>query len=192
MSLVMTSGPNVEPVTLAEAKAHLRVDTTAEDTLIASLVVTSRLHIEAAFGLALVTQHWSYFLDAWPQSREVLLPLRPVQAIEAVRIYASDTQYQILSLAAFTLDGQGLPPRVSYARTSPQPIPQRPMGGIEFAIRAGFGDTAAAVPGPLRQALLLLVAHWYEHRELQDIGHPDTRIPAAISDLLQPYRPVRL
>lgn len=66
MPLILTDGPAVEPVTLAEAKAHLRVDGTAEDTLIGSLIVTSRLHVEAAMGLALVTQSWSVFLDAWP------------------------------------------------------------------------------------------------------------------------------
>ena len=65
MALVLTSGPGVEPITLAEAKAHLRIDGSVEDTLILSLVITSRLHIEAALGLALITQGWSYFIDAW-------------------------------------------------------------------------------------------------------------------------------
>ena len=51
MSLVMTSGPALEPVSLAEAKAHLRLDDVAEDALLQSLIVTSRLHIEAALGL---------------------------------------------------------------------------------------------------------------------------------------------
>ena len=87
MPLVLTAGPAVEPVTLAEAKAHLRVDGTAEDTLIASLIVTSRLHVEAAVGLALITQSWSYFLDAWPPGPALKLPLRPVQSIAAVRLY---------------------------------------------------------------------------------------------------------
>jgi hypothetical protein len=50
MALVLTAGPAVEPVTLAEARAHLRVDGSAEDTLISSLIITSRLHVEAALG----------------------------------------------------------------------------------------------------------------------------------------------
>ena len=90
MALVLTSGPAIEPVTLAEAKAHLRVDGSAEDTLIASLIITSRLHIEAALGLALITQSWSYFLDAWPPGNQLALPLRPVQSIAAVKLYAAD------------------------------------------------------------------------------------------------------
>ncbi|HWK38638.1 MAG TPA: head-tail connector protein, partial [Hyphomicrobium sp.] len=75
MALVITSAPAVEPVTVSEAKAHLRVDGTAEDTLIGSLILTSRLHIEAALGLALMTQSWRLSLDAWPNGRELELPL---------------------------------------------------------------------------------------------------------------------
>ena len=98
MTLVMTSGPLAEPVSVAEAKAHMRVDIEAEDALIASLIVTSRLHIEAALGLALLTQAWSYFVDAWPRSREIVLPLKPVQAVTAVRVWAQDGTSQTLSL----------------------------------------------------------------------------------------------
>lgn len=71
MSLVLTSGPALEPVTLAEAKAHLRVDHNHEDSLIQSLIITSRLHIEAALGLALITQSWAYFLDRWPKAPRI-------------------------------------------------------------------------------------------------------------------------
>ena len=67
MTLVITSGP-ARARQLAEAKAHMRIDARAEDALIASLIVTSRLHIEAALGLALLSQTWSYFVDAWPRA----------------------------------------------------------------------------------------------------------------------------
>src|SRR5690606_2429764 len=64
MALVMTAAPAAEPITLSEAKAHFRVDTDDEDALISSLIVAARLLIERALGLALMTQGWSYFLDA--------------------------------------------------------------------------------------------------------------------------------
>ena len=105
MALVLTSGPASEPVTLAEAKTHLRVDGSAEDTLIGSLIITSRLHVEAALGLALVTQGWSYFLDAWPPGHQVSLPLRPVQSIAAVKLYAADESVATLGPDTYLLDG---------------------------------------------------------------------------------------
>ncbi len=84
MALIMNVGPVVEPVSLDEAKAHLRIDGGAEDALIISLILTSRLHIEAALGLALITQSWTLKRDAWPKGESVGLMLRPVQNIVAV------------------------------------------------------------------------------------------------------------
>src|SRR5437016_1244906 len=105
MDLVLTSGPAIEPITLAEAKAHLRVDGTAEDTLIGSLIVTCRLHVEAGLGLALITQGWSYFIDAWPAGRVLALPSRPVQSVTAVRLYAADESVQTVASDTYLLDG---------------------------------------------------------------------------------------
>ena len=191
MPLVLTAGPAVEPVTLAEAKAHLRVDGTAEDTLIASLIVTSRLHVEAALGLALITQSWSYFLDAWPRGPELALPLRPVQSIAAVRSTPPTSPSPSSPADTYLLDGAGAPaaPRAPAAR-SPGPTPGRIANGIEIAFTAGYGDAAADVPAPIRQAILLLVAHWYEHREPHRHRPPAATRPCRpmVSDLLAPYR----
>lgn len=192
MTLVMTSGPLAEPVSVADAKAHMRVDSTAEDALIASLIVTSRLHIEAALGLALLTQAWSYFIDAWPRSREIVLPLKPVQAIATVRVWAQDGTSQTLAAETYTLDGEGMPPRLVLSRSAAPPAPGRSASGIEIAFSAGFGDAGIDVPAPIRQALLLLVAHWFENREPNRIGAADTEIPHMISGLLAPYRGRRL
>jgi uncharacterized phiE125 gp8 family phage protein len=193
MSLVLTAGPDVEPVSLAEAKAHLRVDGSAEDTLIGSLIITSRLHVEAALGLALITQGWSYFLDAWPASGpHVRLPLRPVQSIAAVQLYAADESVETLSPAIYLLDGAAVPPRLVRQGSLPWPPPKRTANGIEIAFTAGFGDAAGDVPAPIRQAVLLLVAHWYEHREPIEIGAAHTAVPHMVSELLHPYRRVSL
>ena len=192
MSLVMTSGPALEPVSLAEAKVHLRVDGTAEDSLIQSLIITSRLHIEAALGLALITQSWSYFLDRWPKSGRIALPLRPVAAIGTVRVYNSDGAAATLAPDHFLLDGYGLPPRLVPVAGLSTPEPGRLANGIEIALTAGFGPSPADVPATIRHALLLLVAHWYEHREPVEIGAGINAVPAMVSDLLAPYRRRRL
>lgn len=192
MTLVMTSGPVTEPIGVAEAKAHMRVDSTAEDTLISSLIVTSRLHIEAALGLALLTQTWSYFIDAWPRSREVVLPLKPVQAVSAVRVWTQEGTSQMLPADAYTLDGEGKPPRLVLSRSAAPPVPGRSASGIEIAFSAGYGDAGADVPAPIRQALLLLVAHWFENREPHRANLYEAEIPHMVSTLLAPYRGRRL
>jgi uncharacterized phiE125 gp8 family phage protein len=192
MPLLLTSGPAVEPVTLAEAKAHLRVDGSAEDTLIASLIVTSRLHVEAAAGLALITQGWSWYLDAWPRGHALKLPLRPVQSIAAVRLYDEAGAAAALDPATYLLDGAAAPPRLVRHGALPWPKPSRIANGIEIAFTAGFGPAAADVPAPIRQAILLLIAHWHEHRSPLEDGVDAEPLPTMVSELLGPYRSVRL
>lgn len=192
MTLVLTAGPAVEPVTLAEAKAHLRVDGMAEDTLIASLIVTSRLHIETVLGLGLVTQAWTWLIDAWPDLAVLRLPMRPVQSIASVRIHAEDGSVLTLAPDAYVLDGNGAPARLVRRRGRAWPVPGRAANGIEIAFVAGFGDAASQVPAPLRQAVLLLLAHWYENREPAELGSVAVPIPDEVSRLIAPYKTLRL
>lgn len=192
MPLVLNDGPAVEPVSLADAKAHLRIDGTAEDPLIGSLILTSRLHVETTLNLALVTQGWSWFLDAWPRRRGVELPLRPVQSIAAVRLYDGSGASTTLAPETYLLDGAGNPPRLVRQNTLVWPKPGRTANGIEIAFTAGYGNTGADVPAPIRQAILLLVAHWYEHRTPLEVGPQAEPPPGMVSELLAPYRTRRL
>lgn len=190
MALVMTSAPASEPITVTEAKAHLRIDGAAEDLLVGSLILTSRLHIEAALGLALITQGWKLLLDRWPRGDIIELPLRPLQSVTAVRVVSALGAVTVLDPAAYEVDAASAPPRL--VRTgSVWTAPGKVVSGIEVDFIAGYG-TASQVPAPLKQALLLLTAHWYEHRDPIEIGSPETAVPAGISELLMPYRRKRL
>ena len=191
MALVYRSGPAVEPVSLAEAKAHLRLETSADDALVTSLIITSRLHVEAALGLALTSQEWTLALDAWPAKGVVNIPMRPVSAVGDVRVRGADGTPAVVDPGLYGFEGAGLPPRL-FAIAGALPNPERAVAGIEIDFTAGFGATAASVPEPIRQALKLLVAHWYEHRDPIEIGDPATAMPAAVSELLKPYAVVRL
>lgn len=191
MALVMTSGPASEPVTVAEAKAHLRIDHSAEDVLLASLILTSRLHIESALGLALVTQSWRLLLDRWPRKGVVKVPLRPLQSVNEIRVLAADGTPLTVATADYDVDTASEVPRIVRAAAA-WPEPGRAAHGIEIDLVAGFGPNAAAVPQPIRQALLMLAAHWYEHRDPIEIGSEATVIPHGISELLAPWRRIRL
>ncbi|MGE0022765.1 MAG: head-tail connector protein [Hyphomicrobium sp.] len=191
MALTLLSGPAEEPVTVAEAKAHLRLDGSAEDILVASLILTSRLHVEAALGLALITQDWRLTLDAWPEGGIVKFPLRPIQGITSVVVKDAAGTPITVSSGTYLLDGAAMSPRL-IARDGGWPAPGLRAGGIEIAFEAGIGDEAEDVPQPIRHAILLLVAHWYEHRDPLEIGSPAAAIPPAVSELLRPYREVSL
>lgn len=190
MGLVLTAAPAVEPVTVDEAKAHLRIDHAEEDALLASLITTSRLHIEAALNLAMITQGWCWRFDKWPDAKVVALPMRPVQSVEAVRIRPADGAVETLSVEDFMLDGSA--PARLISTNDAWPKPGVSALGIEIAFTAGFGDAVGDVPAPIRQALLMLVGHWYENRQGTVLGGAETRVPESASALLMPYRMVRL
>ena len=69
-------------------------------------------------------------------------------------------------------------------------IPQSLLFEVDFT--AGFGDAPSAVPQPLRQAILLLTAHWYEQRSPIEVGQSSAELPAMVTELTRPYRQVRL
>ncbi len=191
MALVLTSGPASEPISVEEAKAHLRIDTNAEDVLIASLILTSRLHIEAAADLALINQTWTLKLDRWPLGAEVVIPLSPLQAVNAVRVKDGNGVAQVVPSTSYLVDMASKPPRLVWNATA-RPDPGVPAAGIEIEFGAGFGASSVSVPAPIRHAVLLLIAHWYEHRASIEIGSPALRIPDLVSDLIQPFRKIRL
>jgi len=191
MALVLTSGPATEPITVQEAKTHLRIDGTAEDVLIASLILTARLALEQMLGCAFITQSWSLQLDGWPECGEVEIPLSPLLSITSASVKNSSGVPVVISPQNYIADVSSRPGRLVWNSFAP-PLPQVRALGIEILFTAGFGATAESVPRPLRHALLLLIAYWYEHREMAEPGLPATHIPEIVAGLVAPFRTIRL
>ena len=94
MSLQLNTPPAAEPVSLAEAKTWLRVDTDADDVLIGALVSAARARAEWHTGRAFVTQAWTLWLDAMPLCVEI--PLPPLQAVASLTQYDRDGNAAVL------------------------------------------------------------------------------------------------
>ncbi|MGH6737326.1 MAG: head-tail connector protein [Methyloceanibacter sp.] len=191
MTVVLTAAPAAEPVSVAEAKAHLRIDTDDEDALIASLITAARLTVERTLGLALITQTWSYFLDHWPPSCRIALPIAPVASVGAITVHDVDGGQTAIDANDYAADVLSVPARVMLKGAPPSVAP-RAFNAFEMAFTAGHGDAAADVPQPIRHAVTLLVAHWYERREPVVLGAAAQEVPATVAGLLLPYRRVRL
>ncbi|MHA1523457.1 MAG: head-tail connector protein [Alphaproteobacteria bacterium] len=188
----MTTSPAVEPLTLSEAKSHLRVDTTDEDILISSLITAARVHIEAATGRALITQVWSLYLDTWPAGNAVPLPLAPLVSVDAVRTYDVQGVATTLNAQDYFVDTVSQVPRVVRVNGQIWSPPGQVANGVEIAFTAGYGIATSDVPEPLRQAVRLLVAHWFETREPVVLGAQADMVPTTVDALAAPYRRVRL
>jgi uncharacterized phiE125 gp8 family phage protein len=192
MPLILTSGPSVEPITLAEAKAHCRIEHDAEDMLIASLILAARLHIEQSLDIALVSQGWSLYLDAWPRGAHVELPLAPLIGVASIKTYDAADDETIIDPGDYSIDTASRRPRIAFGSDASRPVPGRALNGIEIAFTAGYGAAADDVPMPIRQALKMLVAHWYEAREPVAIEQHAESVPATVAGLIAPYRSARL
>ena len=191
MALRMLNGPALEPLELADAKAHLRVDAGDEDGLISSLITTARLQVEAALDLALITQQWRWSADCWPPGSVVELALRPVQSVEEIRVFDAAGSGTIVDAATYVVDTASNLTRIA-AKSGSWPLPGARLGGIEIDFTVGYGAAASDVPADIIQALHLLIAFGYEHRDPAHAGDFVRRFPEAVSDLLRPYRAVRL
>ena len=191
MSSILLTPPAVEPLTLAEAKAYLRVEHDDDDAVVSALISAARMHIEAQTRRALITQTWRLARDGWPpQGRLAVVPV-PLRSIVAARVYHEDGALQSIDTQAFTLDKAAAPALIAFAPWS-LPVPTRRIAGIELDVEVGYGGAGSDVPQPLRQAIKLLLAHWYENRGLIALGHDVAVLPATIAAIIAPYRVLAL
>lgn len=188
MPSILVTPPGIEPVTLGEAKAHLRVAHTDEDQLIGTLIAAARREIEARTGLALVEQAWTVYRDDWPDNGVIDLPLAPLKSVDELATYSDDDVKSTVDPAHYYVDAASRPPRLLLRGSRVWARPGRIGNGVAISVTAGFGPNADDVPESLRQAMLVLVAHWYDHRG-------DSRPPApplTVDALLRPFREARL
>ncbi|HEY0301746.1 MAG TPA: head-tail connector protein [Rhizomicrobium sp.] len=188
MSSILLTAPAVEPLSLAEARAFLRVEHAADDDVIGALVSASRIHIEAQTRRALVTQDWRITLDAWPADGRLPVRPAPLQELTAAHVLDAAGVAHAVDIQSFVADRSA-----SELAFAPWALasPGRLAAGIALDVRVGYGDAAADVPEPLRQAVRLLVAHWYENRGLAAVGTV-TILPTTVAALIAPYRMLAL
>ena len=189
MTLIRTGAPALEPVTLVEAKAYLRISHTSEDGLISGLIRAAREDVERTTGIALIDQTWRLVLDRWPADNFVMLVRHPVRQVLSVTIFGGEGEASIVNPAAYQFDTLSRPARIHFDRA---PGRLRAMNGVEIDFRAGFGEAGTDVPDLLKRAMLLLVAHWYEFRTSFGPDDQPVSYPSGYDRLLSGYRARRL
>jgi uncharacterized phiE125 gp8 family phage protein len=198
MGLVLVTGPALDPVSVAEAKAHCRVDSTDDDGLIAGYVLAARQHVEQVTGRALITQTYDLTVDNdWPwildletnrHRRLVEFPKAPLQSVTSVSYVDSAGVTQTLASNQYVVDAGTYVGRMWPAYGVVWPTVRCQPKTVTIRFVAGYGVSPSSIPEPLRQAILLLVGHWYENREAVNVGNIVTEFPQAVASLLAPFR----
>ena len=178
------AAPGTEPVTSTEAKAHCRIDSSADDTMITSLIQAAREYVERFCGRRLITQTWDLKLDMWPDVIQV--PYPPLISVSSITYVDSAGTTQTLATTEYTVDATREPGRIYPAFGKVWPVLQDIPVAVSVRFVAGYAN-AAAVPQGIKQAMLLLIEHWYELRE--PIMMKEVRdAPLSVENLLWQYR----
>lgn len=166
-SLKRLTAPGVEPITLAEAKAHCRVDHATDDSLIQGYITTAREYVEDYIDRSLVTQRLVMKLDAFPG--EIELPRPPMASTgTATAVIVTYTTGEAggtatLSTTAYRVDRDSTPGviRTTYAGSWPSHLLDQ--NSVTVTWWAGYGDPAS-VPQRVKNAMLMCVHELYEKR----------------------------
>lgn len=187
MALRKVTDATVEPVTLTEARAHLRAATTSEDTLITSLITAARQTCEDRLQRTLIQTDWELTLDAFPDAIPLRMPA--VMSVQSVQYVDEDGATQTLSPASYQVDAKSEPGWIVPAYGYSWPTTRKQINALTVAYRCGYGTMAAAVPGPLKSWILLMVGSLYENRESVNVAQGIVSVELGFADrLLDTYR----
>jgi len=181
MDWKVSTAPTIEPVTLTEAKLHLRIDGTDDDDLITSLIKVAREWCEGFQNRAFIEQSITARLDAF--SNTIALPRPPLISVTTIKYYDTAGDQQTLSDSYYDVDTTSEPGLITLAYNQSWPAVRDIHHCIEIIYKAGYGATAATVPESVKAAIKLLVSHLYEHREaMSEIALKE--VPMAVKSLL--------
>lgn len=204
MGVRLIEPPQKEPVSLEEAKRHLRVEHQEDDDYIEGLITAAREAAEMETGAALVVSTWEHILDGFPVAtahnprRAIELHKHPVQSVESLEYLDTDGQTQSLSLSEdcqVVVEGElGLGyVYPAYGYTWPQA--QGSPGSVRVQFKAGWpldADEAPTTPQAIKQWILLGVGALYENREAVYTGrYVHDALKGFLGGLLDRYRVLR-
>ena len=185
---VLETPPVETPITLADVKNHCRVDDSGDDDmLLTGLILAATSHLDGwvgVLGRCLVTQDWKREFDCWAVFE---LPLEPVQSITSITYFDSAGVVQTVDASVYELQVRATRSVVGCRANQSWPRADFAKGPVTVVWRAGYGGRID-VPYAIKQAMLLLIGHWYEHREAAIVGTIAAELPIAVAALIAPFR----
>lgn len=193
--LVTPPDAAVSIVSRTEAKKHCRVDFDDDNEVIDAFIAAAVAHLDGWTGIlgrCLVEQTWRQdFDEIWDCAR---LPLFPVISITSITYRDTSNVQQMIDAGNYSLQIDELGGFVRYLSTYSPPSTFREKPAVSVTYKAGYANGDGPVlgtdfPKSIKQAILLLVGHWYNNREAAIPGLAGiAKLPFAVEALLAPYR----
>lgn len=191
----LITAPTEEPVSLAEARAHLRIDddNTAFDARIQVMIAAARQSAEHELGRRLIRQTWDFVIDAFPCDGEsIRLPADLIKPHSIGHIKYLDTSgvVQTVDPLYYDLDRHNMPGYVFPTAGAAWPSDVADSANaVSVRVLCGEWDAAANVPAAIKHWILMAVGTMYEHSKDQVVGVSVASLPNRFTDrLLDPYR----
>lgn len=185
MYLSLATGPATEPVSLQEAQDQVRTGGEAQDPILNRLIKVARQKVEEDTDRALITQTWDAHLHHWPRS-EIQLPKGQLQSVTSVQYTPAGGDPETLDPATYELDTVSEPGRLVLASGSSWPVATlAAVNPIRVRYVCGF----SVVPETLKQAILMLIGHFWENVEAvaMEPGIVVITTPLGYDRLIQPW-----
>ena len=185
--LYLKTAPTATPVSLAEAKTHLRVTGSDDDTYITTLIDVATQTAEEFLNLKLMSQTWVLYLDQFPDYFDLLVGTLKTADIGAIKYYNDSNVLTTLASSNYFLDEFHRPTRIYFADDATIPDTYDRPNAVQLEFTLGY-TTGSNVPAPIRQAILLMIGTYYEIRQDVVTGTIATHIPKTSEFLLRQYR----
>lgn len=165
-ALQLLQAPAATPVSLAEAKAQLRVEHPDDDVVINRLINTAVAYTDGkgVLGHAMIQQTWGQWVHSVPP-QVVRLSMGPVVSVSAVKYYDESGVLQTDTLSNYDITGTPFTTQIGPKDGFNWPVTQDRADAIRIEYVAGYGTSASDVPETLRHAMMMLIGHWYDNRE---------------------------
>ncbi len=173
-------------LTTAEAKTHLKVDTSADDTYIDNLISaateSAQIFTNRYFINTTITQHG----DTW--SDIATLFKSKVNSITHIKYYDSDNSEQTLATSVWISDINQQPARIGLKPNQSFPSLADRINAVNCKYVVGYGSAASDVPEGIREAVLLTIGNLYENRQEVITGRTATELSKSAQYLLEQFK----
>lgn len=188
----LTTYATIPVLTAGEIRHYRRIDDGVDDSELDTLITRSTRWCENYCQRAFITQTWTLTLDGfgdctYMNNGMIYVPRPPLIGVSSIAYLDTAGTSQTWSSSLYRVDATSEPGRIEPAYGQTYPTTRGVTGDVTITHTCGYGAAASAVPGDIKQAIVLLVGHWYENREAVLVGTISKQVEFSVESLLEPY-----